>query len=389
MFLYNVVLVLARATGVIEIFYDVLAIQFVQQLDDIAFALAKKDVLGKEMQRACTAKCFQTEFQRQKFGRSKKLSIFLKAVYFLNLGFYLGVMATVSIFQIRGTLYCDSITVDFGNGLWEEALVKMPSEQFEKWVWLYPHFNDTVTPDQYEKWTLVYSYFNGVYERENRTHAGRPVYREMRKFDNTNYDIIVPAQIHYCEGIGAWVLTHEHIQKSKSLDESGCNWLLRSQETDEFDLLNVDTSWEIWMGVISNTEVSYACNECSDETDCNLNGHCVNKKCVCDSDDGVEILGTRCETKLKDSCRTILGERDNAPFSVLQYNSANDPDGPLDTLLQQYGRPLYGYAGDDQGDGVVYYMLYTGSRWFGQRFLLEELNWTWEIFVISIVETHG
>ena len=30
-------------------------------------------------------------------------------------------------------------------------------DQFEKWVGLYPYFNDTVTPDQYEKWTLVVS----------------------------------------------------------------------------------------------------------------------------------------------------------------------------------------------------------------------------------------
>jgi len=218
-FLFNMFLVLAQATGVIEIFYDVLALQFVQQLDDIAFALAKKDVLGKKMQRACTAKCFQTEFQRQKFGRSKKLSIFLKAVYFLNLGLLLGGMVVVSWLQIIGTRYCDSITVDFGNDVWEEALVNMPSDQFEKWVGLYPYFNDTVTPDQYEKWTLVYSYFNGVYERENKTHAGRPVYREMRKFDSTHYELIVPAEIYYCKGISAWVLTHEHIQKSKHLDE--------------------------------------------------------------------------------------------------------------------------------------------------------------------------
>lgn len=40
-FLMNVFLVLIQANGVIEIFYDVLALQFVQQLDDIAFSLGK------------------------------------------------------------------------------------------------------------------------------------------------------------------------------------------------------------------------------------------------------------------------------------------------------------------------------------------------------------
>ncbi len=37
LFLINVLLVLIQAEDVLTIFYDVLALQFVQQLDDIAF----------------------------------------------------------------------------------------------------------------------------------------------------------------------------------------------------------------------------------------------------------------------------------------------------------------------------------------------------------------
>lgn len=40
-FLVNVFVILIQADGVIEIFYDVLALQFVQQLDDIAFNLGE------------------------------------------------------------------------------------------------------------------------------------------------------------------------------------------------------------------------------------------------------------------------------------------------------------------------------------------------------------
>ena len=85
------------------------------------------------------------------------MSIFLKTVYFLNLGALLAGMAVVSTKQKRGDFQCNTITVDLGNAVWEEALVKMPNEQYEKWVWLYPFFNDSVTPDQYERWTLVVS----------------------------------------------------------------------------------------------------------------------------------------------------------------------------------------------------------------------------------------
>lgn len=70
------------------------------QIDDIAFSLAKMDVLGKEMQRACTAKCFRYEFRKEK-KRNKQMSILLKSIYFVNLLAMIGGMAAVSMKQIR------------------------------------------------------------------------------------------------------------------------------------------------------------------------------------------------------------------------------------------------------------------------------------------------
>ena len=49
LFLANVVAILVIAENVLEIFYDVLALQFLQQLDDIAFSVSKIEVLGKTM----------------------------------------------------------------------------------------------------------------------------------------------------------------------------------------------------------------------------------------------------------------------------------------------------------------------------------------------------
>ena len=63
-FLINVFVVLIQANEVIAIFYDVLALQFVQQLDDISFSLAKIDVLGNRLRRACTAPVFHAEFKK-------------------------------------------------------------------------------------------------------------------------------------------------------------------------------------------------------------------------------------------------------------------------------------------------------------------------------------
>lgn len=49
LFLINVYAIVIRASSVLEIFYDVLALQFLQQLDDIAFGVAKIEVLGKRL----------------------------------------------------------------------------------------------------------------------------------------------------------------------------------------------------------------------------------------------------------------------------------------------------------------------------------------------------
>jgi len=386
-FLLNAFVVLIRATEVIEIFYDVLALQFVQQLDDIAFSLAKMDALGVAMRKACMSKCFHTEFDRKQFKRNRVMSIVLKAVYFINLGCLLAGMSLVTLHQINGEYQRSSITVDFGSEIWEEALINLPKKQYEKWVWMYPDFKNYFTSDQYEQATLVYSFFNGVYERDPTVmHAGRPVYKERRKFDSTPFEHTVPAEIKYCEGISAWVFTHKHIHKFTEPDETGCNWLLRSEETTEFDLLNVATKWKVWVGVIGQTDVSYSSNECIENIDCNLNGDCVNSRCQCYNRTGVEYLGTHCEVKLEDSCQTLIGESHNETWHIT-YNPSNGnfDDGPFDTLREQYSRPVYTLPISETEECVL---VYVGDRWFGLCYKLGE-DFTWEHGIMLMAESHG
>jgi len=136
--------VLIQANEVIAIFYDVLALQFVQQLDHISFSLAKIDVLENRLRRACTAPVFHAEFKKRK-NSCQKSEMFLKALYFLNLGVLLAGMGVVSYNQISGRYQCNSITVNFGDEVWEPAFARLDSET-----------------EEYEEWTLVFSYFNGV-----------------------------------------------------------------------------------------------------------------------------------------------------------------------------------------------------------------------------------
>lgn len=229
------------------------------------------------------------------------------------------------------------------------------------------------------------------------THASRPVYKEMRKFDRNPYQSVIPAEIRYCKEISAWVFTHENIRKSDANDELGCNWLLRSPQTDEFDLMNVGTDWSIWTGVIGKTQVSFACNKCSDNTDCNLNGQCIDGECKCNNGAGVQYLGTHCETKLSDSCRTIVGEIHAETFSIEYYSSTGRSDGPLDMLFQEYSRPVYTYIGGDEDEDKdielaeddILILMYSGSRWFGMWFSSTEWGALMEDFKTFIAEFHA
>ena len=91
----NVLLVLVQAEDVLTIFYDLLSLQFVQQLDDIGFRLARMDVFGKRMQRACTMRWFDATFEYH--NRCTKQRMMLKSIYFVNMFLFVSAIIVVTI----------------------------------------------------------------------------------------------------------------------------------------------------------------------------------------------------------------------------------------------------------------------------------------------------
>ena len=78
LFLVNVLFLLMMSDNVIDIFFDFIALQFLQQLDDISFNLARMGVFSKSLRVATTSKYFRTEFRRQtSVKRSKRIGFFL------------------------------------------------------------------------------------------------------------------------------------------------------------------------------------------------------------------------------------------------------------------------------------------------------------------------
>ena len=258
-------------------------------------------MLSTTLKEATSRRYFRTEFKRIKMGRHGWTSWFFTVIYIFNLCGLLAGMIYVSVKQAGGDYQCKSITVNFNEDVWRNAVVKLPDQSYEERI-------------------LVYSYFSGVYVQDGTSNDGRPVYIERRKFDDTEFDttspypnnpfynIKTPAKIQYCKSIKAWVLVHENIHKSKR-HGSDCPWLLRSETTDAYDIEDVQSPWQVWRGVIEMTNVQISCNECIDNDDCNLNGICnPDGSCECFDDvEGMTFLGPHCEVILEDNCQTIIG----------------------------------------------------------------------------------
>ena len=177
-------------------------------------------------------------------------------------------MTIIRAKQDRGDYFCSSISVYFGDEIWDDAIV-------------------TNSTGGEERMTLMFAYFNGVYVK-NGTRDGRPVYVEQNKYLSEPYKKKIPAQIRYCKSERAWVFMHSNIRKSSintrnNDDEDECPWLVKSEDTSDFNILEVDQDWKIWTGTVSNgANFQVYCTECEGEVDCNYHGQCVDKHCKCE-----------------------------------------------------------------------------------------------------------
>ena len=86
------------------------------------------------------------------------------------------------------------------------------------------------------------------------------------------------AELVYCSEIGSWIFRHEDIHP-----QNECFWLWRSPQTQDYDIVTAaEGPWEAWIGEVKPlAEVAITCNECSERSDCNYHGHCVDSVCQC------------------------------------------------------------------------------------------------------------
>ena len=310
-----------QASVTLSVFLNFAALQFISEIDDIGWLLASKGCCGGDIEqmtkRQRGLRTHGIAFKNRKLRVSAKLprTLILLLVW---AGLFTG-GAIIASQQKSGKFLCNSVTVLFGDEVWErEADLDY----------------------------LFYSYFSGQYVlKPGAIENERPVYYERGRdpdIDPTR----PPGKFSYCASEEAWVFSIDTITKGSGVLEDGCNWLLKSPKSSSFDLSAVGSSgWTIWTGVVTPPPVSFflvSCDECSSEADSNYHGTCSGetKHCICDPG----WMGTTCI--LDDICEEIAAGAagDSADRLVLLRDET-------DEIVELYDRPVYYNAYYNVDDG--------------------------------------
>eukprot|EP00578_Thalassiosira_sp_NH16_P023261 CAMPEP_0181093132 /NCGR_PEP_ID=MMETSP1071-20121207/9285_1 /TAXON_ID=35127 /ORGANISM="Thalassiosira sp., Strain NH16" /LENGTH=802 /DNA_ID=CAMNT_0023175351 /DNA_START=14 /DNA_END=2422 /DNA_ORIENTATION=+ len=329
MFLAALFVTVVQAESVIAIFYDVLALGFVESIDDHAYAMAKRGFFGKTMVLAThEKKKLLIDFNRKRGISSRYWSHrCARIVYFSNAVIMLAGLSVITVNQQHGKYRCGSITVNFEEEIWERAHVVI----------------DMQDGFSTEERLLLYSHFSGTYI-ENGTHGGYPRYTEQNKRNSSKFEALVGAELLFCHELEAWVFRHELIKTSQNgKEENECSWLMRSPDTITFDIEEAaDYDWNVWTGVIKPSSGLYvSCNECANSEDCGHRGTCSSdRQCKCD-DEG--HFGYKCEHERP--CDSLVSEKQGCcgwrhenPILLVNDNSFASDNDKFNTV---YNRPIY------------------------------------------------
>eukprot|EP00978_Attheya_sp_CCMP212_P002970 scaffold6079_cov66-Attheya_sp.AAC.3 len=329
-------ILIVQSTTVIELFFNFAAVQFVSELDNIAFQLAYKGYMAiGDLEQATRKLINQVQFWQRNmvaFPRIKRripvkwlrISIFsLHAVILYSFWF------VVRYKQATGQYLhsiCQSFDVNFGDKV--SNLCTADS----------CFFYNVTDPNNVRE--LPYGPFSGIYEVYHDNHdnfvwkGGRPVYytRNIEIGDGSH-----PGKFSYCKNEKAWVFTIDGVRKAFS---DKCNWLLRSPKTEAYSLGDVPTTgWSIWTDdalVPADPHFELSCAECESDVDCSyLHGSCEKKICVCDP----SWTGRNCQTSFY--CSTLHSELSFSNGGVTK-TSPNDSKAFLHLKGVAYKeRPVY------------------------------------------------
>lgn len=212
-----------QSENVLDVFFDVLALQFIESIDDVAFSLAKRGFFGSPNQ--CAARKEQSiqrldRVNTRGIATKSRANQWARGLYYFNTCCIISLMVTLHVLSKSGRFRCNALTATFEEKILEQAYVAG------------------------DRRVLVFSYFNGQYvesgtangERDRdevdvtigfffplptsltksalplfSVEKGYPRYEEVNKNDGSFFVQKTGAEFIYCKKMNKWVFRHEFI----------------------------------------------------------------------------------------------------------------------------------------------------------------------------------
>eukprot|EP00978_Attheya_sp_CCMP212_P018999 scaffold52686_cov74-Attheya_sp.AAC.1 len=265
---------IVQSTTVLELFFNFAAVQFVSELDNIAFQLAYKGymVIG-DLEQTTRKLIDHVQFRQRKMfsipGTQRRIPVkWVRISIFTVHAVILYTFWSVVRNYVATGQYLDSTClnteVNFGDKV-SNACTK------DSCPFLY---NDDTGPESTV--VLPYGPFSGIYEVYRDRH-GDLVWKERRpvyyRRNHIEFGEDHPGKFFYCTSAKAWVFTIDgvNVTKEKAYSDE-CNWLLRSPETEAYLLADAPTTeWSIWTNdesELADPHFELSCGECESEIDC-------------------------------------------------------------------------------------------------------------------------
>ncbi|CAJ1934567.1 unnamed protein product [Cylindrotheca closterium] len=291
--LYQIAMFILVVTpsSVVEMFLNFAALEFITEVDEIAFALAVRGYLSSTMKDSCIA-VTQFKLPPNKGGRWVR-----RVVYFLVTALMLGMYGRIWTRQRAGAYDCTRLQVQFGDG----------------YITTLPAFSG------------FYSYSRSEY------HDGRPAYVDDKGRSAFRYCIHQES--------GYWVFNHLKNTDVNSINDMCTNYISRSPYTPGYNIMDLPSS--TWFTKRSSTDklefpVDYFTIRCTDCDETNCNGVCAdNGECVCSKNQ----YGDNCQF-IDPPCPKTSYDHREPPF----VGAGTFYSSEFDLLLNRNGEPAFAFG---------------------------------------------
>eukprot|EP00984_Skeletonema_dohrnii_P022937 scaffold12054_cov112-Skeletonema_dohrnii-CCMP3373.AAC.4 len=260
-------LLIMRSSSVLDLLLNFSAIEFVTNLDNVVFELAKEGFLGHTLKKEAKKLCRKSYYVNIEYANSYNAMV-------VSLGYFIVLFASF-----------------FGGWLYIYKQQRIGEYLCHQ---IFSQFGDDILP--------MLGTFTGLFYKHTKTFGDRASYRD----DQPGGPLLA-----YCKNETRWTLS---LTKDLITDEwNPCNWLAASSESESYSILSTTSSpWVV--NTPSNrvaplTHHFLMCYECTHvDNFCGDYGSCVPAgkydQCICNEEKG--RYGLRCE--YSEPCQVVEAE---------------------------------------------------------------------------------